>query len=252
MVKKLTAGKKFTKRENTPLYLKVAEALKLEILSKKHNVGTYLPTEQQLCERFSASRYTTREALRVLENDGMVKRRQGRGTEVISTSERKDFTQSFTSISQIYDYASDTRLVIDRVMRIISDETLADTLGRLPGREWLLVEGVRTTKSDDIICATRVFIHQDFSEISQELSNIKGAIHKLIEDRFNIHVAEVQQNISSRRLDLHLARILGQAESDNSILVTRRYLTHDDTPILVSLNFHPLDGFSYSQTVRRE
>ncbi len=48
MVKKLTADKKFTKRENTPLYLKVAEALKLEILSKKHNVGTYLPTEQQL------------------------------------------------------------------------------------------------------------------------------------------------------------------------------------------------------------
>lgn len=252
MVKNATAKSKITKRENNPLYLRVAEALKFEILSNEYEVGAYLPTEQQLCARFSASRYTTREALRVLESDGIVKRRQGKGTEVISTSERKGFTQSFKSISQIYDYASDTHLVIDRVMRIISDEKISDVLGRLPGREWLLAEGVRTTRSNEIICGTRIFIHEDFLEISGELSNVKGAIHRLIEDRFNVSVSEVQQNISSQKLDLQVARILGKAESDYSILVTRRYLSQDDTPILVSLNWHPLDGFSYSQIVRRE
>lgn len=251
MVKNEIADNKITKRENTPLYLKVAEALKFEILSNEYEVGTYLPTEQQLCVRFSASRYTTREALRVLESDGIVKRHQGKGTEVISTSERKGFTQSFRSISQIYDYASDTHLVIDRVIRIISDEKIAEILGRLPGREWLLAEGVRTTRSNEIICGTRIFIHEDFLEISEELFNIKGAIHKLIEDRFNVSVSEVQQTISSQKLDVQIARILGQTESDYSILVTRRYLSQDDTPILVSLNWHPLDGFSYSQTVLR-
>lgn len=251
MVKNEIADNKITKRENTPLYLKVAEALKFEILSNEYEVGTYLPTEQQLCVRFSASRYTTREALRVLESDGIVKRHQGKGTEVISTSERKGFTQSFRSISQIYDYASDTHLVIDRVIRIISDEKIAEILGRLPGREWLLAEGVRTTRSNEIICGTRIFIHEDFLEISKELFNIKGAIHKLIEDRFNVSVSEVQQTISSQKLDVQIARILGQTESDYSILVTRRYLSQDDTPILVSLNWHPLDGFSYSQTVLR-
>lgn len=246
------SDKKLLKEGRIPLYLKVAKVIKSEIRSSDYPIGTYLPTEQQLCERFSASRYTMREALRILEKDGMVKRLQGRGTEVISTTERNNFIQSFTSISQLYDYAADTHLVIDRVLRIVSDETLSDVLGRLPGREWLLIEGLRMANSNDIICATRIFVHQNFANISDELKGIKGAIHKLIEERFNVSVAEVQQEISSKKLEKYIARILGQAEGESSILVTRRYLTANDAPILVSLNWHRLDRFSYSQIVRRE
>ena len=39
-----------------------------------------LPTESELCEEFGASRYTVREALRRLVDQGMVHRRQGAGS----------------------------------------------------------------------------------------------------------------------------------------------------------------------------
>ena len=44
-------------------YLQVARALRKEIVDGVYPVGSQLPTEHQLCERFSVSRYTVREAL---------------------------------------------------------------------------------------------------------------------------------------------------------------------------------------------
>ncbi len=235
-----------------PLYRRLAQELKRSITSGVHPVGTMLPTEQELCERFNTSRYTVREALRLLGEGGMVDRRQGRGSEVISSRERPVYAQSLTSLTQLYDYANDTRLVIDRVLRIVPDDQLAIRLGRLPGREWLLAEGIRTTSDDNPICVSHVFIHQDFASVGPELVSHAGAIHRLIEDRFDIQVHEVHQQITTEKLDAGMAARLGELAGCDAVLVTRRYLASDSRPILISLNWHRLAGFAYSQVIRRE
>ena len=70
-------------RSDDPLYLQVVRALKDEIVSGVYPVGSQLPTEEELCERFSVSRYTVREALRRLREDNLVASRQGAGTIVV-------------------------------------------------------------------------------------------------------------------------------------------------------------------------
>lgn len=47
-------------------YLQVARTLRKEIVDGVYPVGSQLPTEHELCQRFSVSRYTVREALRRL------------------------------------------------------------------------------------------------------------------------------------------------------------------------------------------
>ncbi len=59
-------------RSDDPLYLQVVRALKDEIVSGVYPVGSQLPTEEELCDRFSVSRYTVREALRRLREDNLV------------------------------------------------------------------------------------------------------------------------------------------------------------------------------------
>jgi hypothetical protein len=56
-------------KSEEPLYLQVVRALKDEIVKGVHPVGSQLPTEEELCQRFSVSRYTVREALRLLRKD---------------------------------------------------------------------------------------------------------------------------------------------------------------------------------------
>jgi GntR family transcriptional regulator len=62
-----------------PKYLQIREALTRRI-DRDMTVGEQLPTEQALCEQFNVSRETVREALRGLEEEGLISRTPGRGT----------------------------------------------------------------------------------------------------------------------------------------------------------------------------
>ena len=66
-----------------PLYRRVVQTLKQEIVSGVYPVDSQLPTEGVLQERFSVSRHTIREALRELREAGLVASRQGFGTTVL-------------------------------------------------------------------------------------------------------------------------------------------------------------------------
>src|SRR5262249_59709164 len=69
-------------KSDDPLYLQVVRALKDEIVSGVYPIGSQLPTEEELCERFSVSRYTVREALRRLRAGSPVSSRPGAGPPV--------------------------------------------------------------------------------------------------------------------------------------------------------------------------
>src|SRR3982751_859292 len=60
----------------------VRSELKRLILGGEFAVGSKLPNEDRLCERFGVSRVTIREAVRGLIDDGLVVRRHGSGTYV--------------------------------------------------------------------------------------------------------------------------------------------------------------------------
>lgn len=53
------------------------------ILEKKFNRGDWLPSENELCEKFNISRPTVRIALSRLESEGYIKKSQGKGSKVV-------------------------------------------------------------------------------------------------------------------------------------------------------------------------
>src|SRR5215213_1342285 len=64
----------------------LASALAAELVERivrgEHLPGTSLPAEPALCETFSVSRTTVREAVKMLQEKGLVQVRQGAGTTV--------------------------------------------------------------------------------------------------------------------------------------------------------------------------
>jgi len=64
----------------------ISQQLASEIVSGKYGADGRLPSETQLVQRFGASRPTVGRALRELEQQGMITRRQGAGTFVRSSS----------------------------------------------------------------------------------------------------------------------------------------------------------------------
>ena len=65
-----------------PKYLQVADILRREIAEGVFRDGQTLMTEEELRYRFNVSRQTVRQAIALLEDDGLVDRRRGSGTYV--------------------------------------------------------------------------------------------------------------------------------------------------------------------------
>lgn len=63
-----------------PLYYRIANHLRNRIMSGTYPPGERIPTENELSDKFNASRITIRQSLKVLESQGMLNRKQGIGT----------------------------------------------------------------------------------------------------------------------------------------------------------------------------
>src|SRR5574341_171039 len=79
----------YRRRGGLPLYAQLAELLRDQIRSGKYRPGDRLPGEPVLTRQYGVSRATVAKALEQLEGDGLVRRRQGRGTFVQPTRMRR-------------------------------------------------------------------------------------------------------------------------------------------------------------------
>lgn len=64
----------------SPRYLQIAEDLRSQIESGSIPRGSRLPTEQELCKEYEASRNTIRDAIKRLVNEKLIETRPGQGT----------------------------------------------------------------------------------------------------------------------------------------------------------------------------
>jgi DNA-binding LacI/PurR family transcriptional regulator len=66
-----------------PRYLQIYDEIKVLIRNQTFQPGDLLPTEQELCKTYNASRPTIAKALKLLSKEKMVHRRAGFGTQVL-------------------------------------------------------------------------------------------------------------------------------------------------------------------------
>ncbi|MBS6644585.1 MAG: GntR family transcriptional regulator [Clostridiaceae bacterium] len=72
------------------LYQNIYNSLKQEIISGTYESGCFLPTERELCQRFSVERTTVRRALDFLVKDRMVEKYPGMGSKVIYSKKQEE------------------------------------------------------------------------------------------------------------------------------------------------------------------
>jgi GntR family transcriptional repressor for pyruvate dehydrogenase complex len=74
--------------KNTSLINRAVETLTDFILRGRLEVGSFLPPELELCRQLGVGRSTLREALKVIESQGLVKKQHGKGVQVVDESHR--------------------------------------------------------------------------------------------------------------------------------------------------------------------
>lgn len=235
-----------------PLYLQVSDTLRDEIVTGVYPVGSRLPTEDALCGRFCVSRYTVREALRLLREDGLVTSRKRAGTIVIPPQATGSDIQQVMSINDLLAFSSDSRLSIDSMRTVPVDATVAKRAGMAEGEQWLEVLGYRFSEGAEApACRTEFYINRAFAAVGRILQRHSGPVFPLIEDLFGISIVKVEQQISATLLDAAMAQKLGAEEASAALEIRRTYTTTDATIAQITINTHPASRFQHSMSMRR-
>jgi DNA-binding GntR family transcriptional regulator len=233
-------------------YLQVARTLRKEIVDGVYPVGSQLPTEHELCERFAVSRYTVREALRRLRDDNLVASRPRAGTTVVPRVAANSYAQDNMTINDLLAFASGAELDIVSTGMVTIDAELASRTGLPEGEEWLAVLGFRQAVGAEFTyCWTEYYINRAFAAVGRLLQRHTGPIFPLIEDLFGVSVVEVYQEIGAVLVTAELAERLKVGAGAPAVEVHRTYKTSDGEVAQVTINTHPASRFRHSMTLRR-
>lgn len=236
-----------------PRYMQLAKTLVAEIADGKYAVGDLLPTEQELCTQFGISRFTAREALKKLVQSGLVTRQPGVGTKVVSSKATSAYSQNMAGISDLYQYATDTTLVIEKQEIISLTEAQSALVEGTAGETWLHLQGKRFVADNPLpICVTEIWIHPAFRSIRGVLGEQHEAIHSNIEQQFGETIATVDQQIHAISLTrAHAAQLQARAGSP-CLKIVRKYRNRKGELIEVAVSTHAADRYSYHSVFNRE
>ena len=233
-----------------PRYQTISAALKDDIATGRCPLGSNLPTEQALGERFGASRHTVREALRQLQAAGLIERRQGAGSRVIATAPARHFSNTIGSLAELMQYASSTFLEVLTKERILIGAAEAARVGCKRDTLWTRVALLRRESiGAPPVCYTLCYLPTAFEGIVDVIGTVPTAVYRLVEDRYAVTLHQVHQIVEATLADPDVASRLGVAPGSPILTVTRRYETEHDGLMEVTVNHHPAATFRHEMTL---
>jgi DNA-binding GntR family transcriptional regulator len=239
--------------KSQPRYQDVADVLIDEIGSGDFPIGSMLPTELELCERFGVSRYTVREALRRLEEMGLVARRQGSGTVVQATNAGTGYVQTLHTLSQLLQYPPETRLYVRERKLLKANRHNARLLRSSIATEWFRISGVRRVHaSGQPICWSDVYVLPEYKGVTEYLEARLRPVYSLLEDEYGVQIDHVGIEMFASTVPEELAAPLEVEPETAAMTIIRRYTSRDNRLFEVSVSIHPEGRFTYDIELKRE
>ncbi|WP_431823384.1 GntR family transcriptional regulator [Burkholderia sp. F1] len=239
---------------NRPHFAEIARNLTEGIAEGRFPVGSYLPTELELRDRYRTSRHTIRAALHELQQLGLVSRRKNAGTRVESTHPTNDFRPSLASVDDLVQFGTEHLRVVQSIEAVAVSGALGKLLDCEAGTQWLRISSLRVARdrTRPPVGWTDVYIDPAYAEVAETVRNEPGTlISTLIEARYGRCVAEIQQDVRAVNLSADLAERLQVEAGSAALEIVRRYLDSTGTAFEVSVSVHPAERFSVSMRLKR-
>lgn len=250
------------RRPGAALYKQIAGQIEADIAAGSYPVGSLLPTEAAFSERLDTGRHTVRAALGVLAEAGLITRRAGSGSTVVSDGRRSVYAHSVSNFDQWFNYPEGVqRRRIDHGPAV-ADAALAESLGCAPGSKWFRISALRLLGTDKPpraqggtdappLCWLDIYVQPRFAGVVKSRQIDTVPVHEQLEARYGVAIAEVEVRISAGRVPAHMAAALGVDADSAALLLRRRYLSASGELLQATCTVHPENRYVYEMRFKR-
>jgi len=236
-----------------PYYKQMFNVLAASIQEGRYAIGGSLPTERELCETFGVSRHTAREALRHLEQRGLIRRRQGSGSTVIASTPPVRYAQSIQSIDDLMQQGSASRLQVLACEEIpVDTNQFSSQIGLLAKSNCIRVRSIRYLRNDvRPMALVDVYMAVLTKSQARRLLNPETAAQEIVATVDPPRLDRVEQAFSAVNLDQQIAKLLHVSVGDAAFQTIRNYFDASGRLMVVAHSLYQSNMFTYTSTLRR-
>ena len=203
-----------------PMYIKIHNQIKRDVENHVYKVGDRIPAERQLAVKFGVSRMTLRQAIKTLEEEGILERRLGSGTYVASqkVQEKMSVIMSFTEITQANGQIPSSKLISYQIGKPSLSEK--ERLNLNPDSEVLRMERIRFADETPICYEVVTIPYHLVENLSKD--DISTHLYETL-NKNGYRIGRVTEHISAAVANENDARLLNAKKGE--ALITRRQVT---------------------------
>jgi GntR family transcriptional regulator len=236
-------------KNNIPLYFQLEQIIKSKILTGEFILGDQIPTEKDFCQTYQVSSITARQAILNLVNEGLLVRRQGKGTFV---------KEGFTNIKNIKTLrlsgdlnnilpeglkAQDVK-VLD-IVKIKTPQRVAKLLAIEEGKE---VVQIRRTRSDNKIPVSYIknYVRSEVGEKIKKEDFYLYPMLDILRNRLKIPLTGGIQYVEAIVADYDIASALSVNICSPILYLETIIFERHKKPVELVQTFYRPDQFRYT------
>jgi GntR family transcriptional regulator len=234
------------KKDRKPKYIRIYNWINTLIKSGELKVGDKIPTEPEIALQFKSSRMTVRKAIDPLEIEGIVERRRGQGTYVISTSTTRliydpsrpiRFADEMKKSSTPHNF----KVVSKKVEK--ADQKIQQYLNLDPGQRVICLTMLLYADHEPVIIERNYYPYKKFKELLNIDITIPPIV--LIAEKFDTHIKKVRQYISAVNAGSQEMKLFKVDYPIPCIYLEWISCPEDEIPFSVSLCYYRGDVFKF-------
>ncbi|MED3625535.1 GntR family transcriptional regulator [Neobacillus thermocopriae] len=238
------------KLDHRSLYMQARDMI-YDLIKKEYEPMQKIPSEQKLSEQLGVSRNTVREAIRTLEQEGILISRHGVGNFVIGSKEtlKTSITtlESSTNIIKAHGYIPGTKKVMTDVIE--ANEEVSSQLLLEEDKSVFYIERVRTADGESVVYVEDYIPYQIGMELEYNSTYHESLLEFLekFDHKVSFSICNLKAVISDekveKKLDLH--------EKSALLLLKQIHYSTAGIPVLYSDSYYLSDKFEFNVVRKR-
>lgn len=225
-----------------PLYFQLTEKIKL-MIHQQFKPGDLLPSETELIARYDLSRHTVRQAIEVLEQQGFVISRRGKGTFVASKGSRYELHKlvSFSEDMRQRGLKPDTRLL--GLGQVAPPANIATVLNMQSGEQAHEIRRLRLADGEPMAIST-AYIPCVLLGITRE-AIASGSLFELLSNHLSLRISYADRSLRPTLATPEQAGLLKVPTGSALMLVEGPAFLENDQPVEYVITYYRGDRYEF-------